>query len=132
MLTCGAGQPWPSRAALSHLKKPVGTFDTTPEAGASHAQVSWVGNTPTVLDILLDRSPCLYDYGICSSRFVTREAELEANISESAAALAAMQRALDERARRAAAAEERLTVLELERAALSESLSALQEQAAHR
>ena len=63
---------------------------------------------------------------------MTREAELEANISESAAALAAMQRALDERMRRAAAAEERLSVLEVERAALSESLSALQEQAARR
>ncbi len=68
----------------------------------------------------------------CSSRFVTREAELEANISESAAALAAMQRALDERTRRAATAEERLAVLELERATLSESLSALQKEASHR
>ena len=70
--------------------------------------------------------------GLSPSRFVTREAELEANISESAAALAAMQRALDERTRRAAAAEERLSVLELERATLSASLSALQKEASHR
>ena len=73
-----------------------------------------------------------WQHAYCSGRFVAREAELEANISESAAALAAMQRALDERMRRAAAAEERLAVLEIDRAALSESLSALQEQAAHR
>ncbi len=68
----------------------------------------------------------------CWCRFVTREAELEANISESAAALAAMQRALDERTRRAAVAEERLFLLESEKSTLSDSLSALQEQAVHR
>ena len=63
---------------------------------------------------------------------MSREAELEANISESAAALAAMQRALDERSRRATAADERLAVLESEKASLSASLSVFQEQAAQR
>lgn len=65
-------------------------------------------------------------------RFVAREAELEANASEGAAALTGMQRALEERSRRAAAAEECAAALEAETAALAGSLSALQEQAAHR
>ena len=63
---------------------------------------------------------------------MSREAELEANISESAAALAAMQRALDEHSRRAAAADERLAMLQSEKASLSASLSAFQEQSARR
>ena len=62
---------------------------------------------------------------------MSREAELEANISESAAALAAMQRTIDEHSQRTAAADERLAVLESEKASLSASLSALQQQSAH-
>ena len=53
-------------------------------------------------------------------------------MGESAAALAAMQRSLEDRTRRAIAAEERLSALEAEKAALSVSLSALQEQEAGR
>ena len=71
-------------------------------------------------------------YGHCWRRFVAREAELEASMGESAAALAAMQRSLEDRTRRATAAEERLSALEAEKTALSVSLSALQEQAAGR
>ena len=67
----------------------------------------------------------------CACSFVSREAELEANISENATALAAMQRAIDEHSLRAAAADERLAVLEAEKASLSASLSAFQEQSAH-
>jgi hypothetical protein len=63
---------------------------------------------------------------------VAREAELEASMGESAAALAAMQHSLEDRTRRATAAEERLSAVEAEKAALSVSLSALQEQAAVR
>jgi hypothetical protein len=55
--------------------------------------------------------------------FVAREAELEATISESAAALTAMQRALDDRARKCAAAEERAEALEQQNARTSQKLA---------
>jgi septal ring factor EnvC (AmiA/AmiB activator) len=64
--------------------------------------------------------------------FVAREAELEANLSESGAALAAMQRTLGDRGARCAAAEERAAGLQQERDQLAAQLAALQAQRAGR
>ncbi len=58
--------------------------------------------------------------------FVAREAELEAGLAESAAALSGMQRSLDDRARRCEAAEQRAVSAEQRADALAQSLASHQ------
>lgn len=58
--------------------------------------------------------------------FVARESELEATIAESAAALTAMQRSLDDKARRCAAAEEHAQQLEQQNAGLARDMASRQ------
>lgn len=55
--------------------------------------------------------------------FVAREAELEAGLADSAAALTAMQRSLDDRARRCAQAEQRALSAEQRADALAQDLA---------
>lgn len=64
--------------------------------------------------------------------FVAREAELEANLSESGAALAGMQRVLEDKSGRCASAEERMAEVEHERNGLAAKLAAVQAQLASR
>lgn len=58
--------------------------------------------------------------------FVAREAELEAGLAESAAALSSMQRSLDDRARRCAAAEQRALSADQRADALARDLASHQ------